>query len=164
MIVTFRDETNRLVRIQQEDIVEIPVSIIDSPDQPETMGDEVIPPRSLKDYMYPTRTSQSSCIVLPETVGHFELKARTIRMLPVFREVDAENPYHHVRDFEEICGTLRFNQLTEESLKLRLFPFSLKEKGKSWLYALRPQSIRSWDELTKEFFKKFFPNHKTATI
>ncbi|XP_026417409.1 uncharacterized protein LOC113312894 [Papaver somniferum] len=60
--------------------------------------------------------------------------------------------------------TLRFNQLKEESLKLRLFPFSLKEKAKSWIYALRPQSIRTWDELTKEFFKKFFPNHKTATI
>ncbi|XP_026450681.1 uncharacterized protein LOC113350774 [Papaver somniferum] len=88
-------------------------------------------------------------------------------MLPVFRGVDAENPYHHVRDFEDICGNLRFNQMPEESLKLRLFPFSLKEKAKSWLHALQPQSIRTWDsweDLTKEFFKKIFPNHKTATI
>ncbi|XP_026378613.1 uncharacterized protein LOC113273058 [Papaver somniferum] len=163
MIVTFRDQTNRLVRIQREDVVEIPVSVEERPDQPETMGDEIVQPRSIKDYLYPTRTIQPSCIVPPETAGHFELKASTIHIFPVFRGVDAEKPYHHVRDFEEILGTLRFNQLTEESMKLHLFPFSLKE-NKSWLYALRPRSIRTWDELTKEFFKKFFPNHKTSTI
>ncbi|XP_026410828.1 uncharacterized protein LOC113306058 [Papaver somniferum] len=126
------------------------------------MGEEI--PRSLKDYMYPTRASQPSCIVLPETAGQFELKASTIHMLHVFRGVDAENPYHHVREFEEICGTLRFTQMPEESLKLRLFPFYLKEKAKSWLYSLQPESIRTWDDLTKEFFRKFFQNHKTATI
>ncbi|XP_026419791.1 uncharacterized protein LOC113315749 [Papaver somniferum] len=128
------------------------------------MGEELNQPRSLKDYMYPTRASQPSCIILPADDGQFELKASTIHMLPVFRGVDAENPYHHVRDFEDICGTLRFNQMSEESLKLRLFLFSLKEKAKSWLRALQPQSIRTWDDLTKEFIKKFFPNHKTATI
>ncbi|XP_026396037.1 uncharacterized protein LOC113290669 [Papaver somniferum] len=128
------------------------------------MGEELNQDRSIKEYMYPTRESQPSCIILPADAGRFELKASTIHMLPVFRGVDAENPYHHVRDFEDICGTLRFNQMPEESLKLRLFPFSLKEKAKSWMYALEPQSVRTWDELTKEFFKKFFPNHKTATF
>ncbi|XP_026396815.1 uncharacterized protein LOC113291504 [Papaver somniferum] len=126
------------------------------------MGEEM--PRSLKDYVYPTRASHPSCIVLPETASQFELKASKIYMLPVFRGVHVENPYHHVREFEEICGTLRFTQMPEESLKLRLFPLSLKEKAKSWLYALQPQSIRTRDDLMKEFFRKFFPNHKTATI
>ena len=114
--------------------------------------------------MYPTRASQPSCIVLPEDNGHYELKSSTIPMLPIFRGVENENPYHHVREFEEICGTLRFTQMSDETLKLRLFPFSLKDKANAWLYALQPQSIMTWDDLIKEFFKKFFPNHKTATI
>lgn len=164
MIVTFRDQTNILVRVNLEGIIEIPISEEDSLAQSKTMSDELNQPRSLKDYMYPTRTSQPSCIILPATADKFELKASTIHMLPVFRGVDAENPYHHVGDFKDICGILKFNQMTEETLKLCMFPFSLKEKAKSWLYALRPQSIRTWEELTKEFFKKFFPNHKTATI
>ncbi|XP_026378387.1 uncharacterized protein LOC113272804 [Papaver somniferum] len=118
----------------------------------------------MKEYMYPTRASQPSCIILPADDGQFELKASTIHMLPVFRGADAENPYHHVRDFEDICGTLHFDQMPEESLKLRLFSFSLKEKAKSWMNALQPHSIGTWEELTKEFFKKFFPNHKTVAI
>ncbi|XP_026378586.1 uncharacterized protein LOC113273028 [Papaver somniferum] len=118
----------------------------------------------MKEYMYPTRESQPSCIILPADAGQFELKASTIHMFPMFRGVNAENPYHHVRDFEDICGTLRFDQMPKESLKLRLFPFSLKEKAKSWLNALQPQSIGTREEITKEFFKKFFPNHKTVEI
>lgn len=128
------------------------------------MGEELNQDRSMKEHMYPTRASLPSCIVLPADAGQFELKSSTTHMLPVFRGVDAENPYNHVRDFEDICGTLHFNQMSEESLKLRLFPFSLKEKAKSWLHALQPQSIRTWEDLTKEFFKRFLPNHKTATI
>lgn len=55
MIVSFRDQTNRLVRINQEDIVEIPIASVNEPvdslDQTETMGEELNQPRSLKDYM-----------------------------------------------------------------------------------------------------------------
>jgi len=57
-------------------------------------------------------------------------------MLPIFRGVENENPYQHVREFEEICGTMKYNHMSEEALKLRLFPFSLKEKAKARLNAL----------------------------
>src|SRR5206468_6386767 len=92
------------------------------------------PPMTLRDYMNPTRTSQRSCIQLPHSTAHFELKPSIIQMLPLFRRVENENPYHHVRDFEEICGTIRFPNMSDEIVKLRLFPFSLREKAKSWLY------------------------------
>ena len=88
---------------------------------------------TLKDYMYPTRTTQPSCITLPTTHATFELKSGLTQMLPVFHGMDQENPYQHVREFEDICGTMRYNHMTEDSLKLRLFPFSLKEKTKAWL-------------------------------
>ncbi|XP_026378326.1 uncharacterized protein LOC113272743 [Papaver somniferum] len=60
------------------------------------MSEELNQDRSIKEYMYPTRASHPSCIILPADADQFELKESTIHMLPVFRGVDDENPYHHV--------------------------------------------------------------------
>ena len=54
--------------------------------------------------------------------------------------------------------------MTKEALKLRLFPFPIKEKAKAWLYALQAGSITTWDKLVEEFYKKFYFKQKTASI
>jgi hypothetical protein len=33
------------------------------------------------------------------------------------------------------------------TIRLKLFPFSLKDKAKTWLKNLRLGSIRAWDEM-----------------
>uniref|UniRef100_A0A2N9GTM4 Retrotransposon gag domain-containing protein n=1 Tax=Fagus sylvatica TaxID=28930 RepID=A0A2N9GTM4_FAGSY len=80
-------------------------------------------------------------------------------ILPDFRGLENENPYVHVRAFEEVIGSF-YAQNVIETAKLRFFPFSLKDKAKGWLYTLKPRSIGSWGEMTQEFYKKFFPPHK----
>jgi hypothetical protein len=47
------------------------------------------------------------------------------------------------------------------TIRLKLFPFSLKDKAKIWLQNLRSGSIRAWDEMQQQFLKKFFPSHRT---
>ena len=49
-------------------------------------------------------------------------------------------------------------------MRLKLFPFSLREKAKSWLHSLMPNTIRTWQEMTRKFLMKFFPTHKTNTL
>ena len=44
-------------------------------------------------------------------------------------------------------------------IRLKFFPFSLKNKVKTWLQNLRSGSIRTWDEMQAQFLKKFFPPH-----
>ncbi|XP_026402190.1 uncharacterized protein LOC113297822 [Papaver somniferum] len=122
------------------------------------------PPKSLRDYMFLIRVSQLSCIVLPATMETFDIRASTIQALPNFYGMENENPYYHIRDFEELCGTMKFKYLADEYLKLRLFPFSLKDKAKSWLNALTPSSISTWDGMINLFLYKFFPRHKTIVI
>ena len=39
----------------------------------------------------------------------------------------------HIRDFMEICDTFKFNGVSEDAVKLRVFPFSLRDKAKGWL-------------------------------
>ena len=82
-----------------------------------------------------------------------------LAILPDFRGQENENPYVHVRAFEEVISSF-YVQNVIKTAKLRFFPFSLKDKARSWLYTLKPRSIGSWGEMAQEFFKEHFPPYK----
>ncbi|XP_027155143.1 uncharacterized protein LOC113755303, partial [Coffea eugenioides] len=54
--------------------------------------------------------------------------------------------------------------VTEEQIRLRAFPFSLKDAAKDWLYYLPAGSIITWAQLKKKFLKKFFPASRAASL
>ena len=54
--------------------------------------------------------------------------------------------------------------MSEDALKLRLFPFSLGGKALDWLERLSNHSIHTWDELVEKFIAKFFSFGLTATL
>ncbi|KAL6318257.1 hypothetical protein AAG906_035800 [Vitis piasezkii] len=60
----------------------------------------------------------------------------------------------------EVCNTFREGGASIDLMRLKLFPFTLKDKAKIWLNSLRPRSIRNWVDLQAEFLKKF-PTHRT---
>jgi len=105
-----------------------------------TMGDmNQTQQMTLNDYMYYSRSAQPSCITLSALTAlpaNFKIKYNMIQMLPVFRGLTNENPYQYVREFKDICGNMKYNQMMEKFLNLRLFPFSVKEKAKTWLLSL----------------------------
>ena len=84
-------------------------------------------------------------------------------MLPKFSG-GTEDPYLFVHEFEEVCATLKLQQLTDDSVWLRLITFALRDVANKWLYGLPPRSITTWEQLVIAFLKKFFPNHKTSKI
>ena len=61
--------------------------------------------RSMNEYMNPTRTSTPSCIVFLPNTPHQEFKPRMIQLLPTFHSLENENPYVHIREFEEVVVT-----------------------------------------------------------
>jgi hypothetical protein len=113
---------------------------------------------SLRELFAPTKVSSHLCTVLPPTnATHYDLKPHVIQMLPSFYGLDNENPYSHVRKYKNICATTKFQNFYEESVHLRLFPFSLHDRATEWLDSNAPGSITSWEELLKQFYNKFFP-------
>jgi len=109
----------------------------------------------------PIATNSPSCIVLPLTnATHFDLKPYVIQVLPSFHDLDLENPYSHVKKFKDICATFKFQNFYEESVHLRLFPFSLHNRAKVWLDSNMLGSITSWENLLNKFYNKFFPMSK----
>jgi hypothetical protein len=103
--------------------------------------------RTLRDYMNPTRTSARSCIVFPPDASHFNFKPGIIQLLSTFYGLELENPYLHLREFEEVCNTYNDLNYSMNTIRFKLFPFSLKDKAKTWLQNLMLGSIRAWDEM-----------------
>ena len=44
-----------------------------------------------------------------------------------------EGPNVHLATFLEIRDTVKMNDVTEDVIRMRLFPFSLKDKARAWL-------------------------------
>ena len=130
MYVWERDLKNRLVRKNLESSIHI--ETLDFVETLKVMEEQVIHEKTLLEYFSPVVASTPSCIVLPQTnASHFELKPAILQLLPSFYGLEREDPYMHVKEFLEICSTFRFQNFNDESVKLRMFPFSLKDKAKA---------------------------------
>ncbi|CAL9018499.1 unnamed protein product [Prunus brigantina] len=126
------------------------------------MADEA--ERAVREFGPPVATP--SAIRRPAiAANNFVIKPAMITMLQnssVFYGLPNEDPNIHLAIFLEICDTSKFNGVTDDAIRLRLFPFSLKDKAKLWLLSQPQDSIRTWDDLSKKFLAKFFPPAKTA--
>ena len=118
--------------------------------------------RTMRDHIHPPRVSAPSCIIPPaEDVA---VRLYLVPLLPTYHGMENENPYTHIRDFEEVCTTFKEGMMNMDLLKLKAFPLTLKDKAKIWLNSLRPRTIRNWAKLQVEFLKKFFSAHKTNNL
>ena len=59
---------------------------------------------------------------------------------------------------------VKYNGVSDDSIRLRLFLFSLKDNAKHWLNLEPPDSINTWDSLVHKFLSKLFPPAKTAKM
>ncbi|KAH9793911.1 hypothetical protein KPL71_004706 [Citrus sinensis] len=121
--------------------------------------------RPFKDYFSPLANLSTSCIRYPNVAARsFELKPSVLNCLPTFYGLEKEDPYNHLNDFHAICQTFKYENFSDDDVKLRLFPFSLKDRARSWLNTLPTNSIASWEQMVTKFLNKYFPVHKTNSI
>jgi hypothetical protein len=75
-----------------------------------------------------------------------------------------ENRYKHLQDFEEICATLMILGMNQETLKWKVFLFSLTGWAKQW-YKLYVSSCHgSWVIFKDLFCFTFFPLSKIIDL
>jgi hypothetical protein len=63
----------------------------------------------------------------PIIASSYELRPGFIAMVEYqsFSGLENEDPYTHLREFELLCSCLTIAGMTQETLKWKLFPFSL---------------------------------------
>ena len=128
-------------------------------------NNETNQPHQLKEYITPSQYTYCPYIQVPPVEAtQYEIKSSMIQMLPSFHGLANEDHYKHLDEFLEICSTVKIQYFLDDALRLKLFPFSLKDKAKYWINSLDTVTISTWDQLQREFLKKYFSIRKTNQI
>ncbi|XP_061364547.1 uncharacterized protein LOC133307977 [Gastrolobium bilobum] len=119
--------------------------------------------RSMTDFIIPVLDELDPSIAQPVNGVPFKLEPVMFTMLQKmgqFHGLLMEDPPKHLRNFIEVANTFRNPNISDDVLRLKLFPHSLAAKAKEWLNSLPSNSITNWHTLGEKFIMKFFPSNK----
>src|ERR1044072_198971 len=104
-------------------------------------------------------TIPKSLVFPNNSIDHFELRLSFIHLVGQnqYGGSALEDPHSHLERFIRNCNTYKVNNVPTDTIRLSLFPFSLRDAAEDWLNSQPQGSITSWDDLAEKFTTKFFP-------
>ncbi|CAN6678248.1 unnamed protein product [Malus baccata var. baccata] len=95
-------------------------------------------------------TNIPSCITYPavEEGSAFEIKHHMLNILPTFHGLSSDDPNMHIAEFLMWCKNILVRGFSAESIKLRLFPYTLKDQA----------------QLSEKILNKYYPASKTLDM
>ena len=120
----------------------------------------------LRELAVPNLNQQPLCITFSNLNNNtpFELKSGLIYLLPSFHGLPGKESHKHLQEFDVVCNSMKPPKIMKKQIKMRAFPFSLKDSAKDWLYYLFLGSITTWEQLKKKFLEKYFPTSRPASL
>ncbi|KAG9444801.1 hypothetical protein H6P81_016141 [Aristolochia fimbriata] len=88
----------------------------------------------------------------------------THRTIYQFSGLANEDPNEHLERFLDLCATFKYDGVSDDAIRLRLFEFTFAGRAKTWLNTLRTGSIATWEDLQKKFLGKYFSPAKTIKL
>ena len=121
--------------------------------------------RTIREFFAPLAANVATGPNFINVDTHFELKPALITMVQAssFCGKAHEDVNAYLQHFSEICSTFSIKGVTQEAIRLHLFPFSLLGKAKQWFYSNR-NAIDTWDKCSNVFHVKFFPMCKINAL
>ena len=160
-LLRYRDDIDRIQReLREQQATSIPAVMAN-----EVNANEL--PGNIGAGDAPRNHHQRAGIVPPPIQNNnFEIKSGLISMIQSnkFHGLPMEDPLDHLDNFDRFCSLTKINGVSEDSFKLRLFPFSLGDKAHLWEKTLPVDSVDTWDDCKKAFLAKFFSNSRTARL
>jgi len=123
--------------------------------------------RVLRDYALPQASGITSSIVNPTVeANNVELSPALITFVErdQFGGHPLDSPNVHLHKFLAKCDTIKLNGVITDTIRPRLFPFSLRDRASDWLQNEEPNSFTTWEVLSKAFLSKYFSPGKTAKL
>nr|GEX77158.1 reverse transcriptase domain-containing protein [Tanacetum cinerariifolium] len=149
-----RRRSKQIVKPELRTIVDTPVA---------TMADT----RTMSELLQaPTEGYGDAIVLLPILADNFERKVGLLQLVTSsqFHGFERDDPHAHIRGFNKITSTLKYQNISNETIKLMLFLFSLDGAAWIWLEKEPPRSILTWKDLVSKFVNHFFPPSKTTNL
>ncbi|GJT11842.1 reverse transcriptase domain-containing protein [Tanacetum coccineum] len=123
--------------------------------------------RTMEELLRAPTEGYGEAIVLPEiNADHFEIKTNLLQLVQAnpFHGYERENPHAHINSFKRITSTLRFRDVSNDVIKLMMFPYSLEGNARLCYEKEPPNLILTWEDLVTKFerFKEMLracPHH-----
>ena len=122
-------------------------------------------PNTMEEFWRPIIQEEYSTMRQPPIEqNNFELKPALITMVQQhqFTGHSSEDPNEHLGRFMRMTNTVKLNGVRLDVIKIKLFPFSLKDVAATWFDSLLVGSVNTWEELVEAFMSRFFPPALTA--
>nr|GEU97073.1 reverse transcriptase domain-containing protein [Tanacetum cinerariifolium] len=123
--------------------------------------------RTMEELLQAPTEGYGEAIVIPEIkADHFEIKTNLLQLVQVnpYHGFERENHHTHINSFKRITSTLKFKDVSNDVIKLMMFPYSLERSARVWYDKEPPNSILTWEDLVKKIVNQFFPPSKTTHL
>ncbi|GKD69529.1 reverse transcriptase domain-containing protein [Tanacetum coccineum] len=123
--------------------------------------------RTMEELLQAPTEGYGEAIVISEiNADHFEIKTNLLQLVQAnpFHGFERENPHTHINNFKRITSTLKFRDVLNDVIKLKMFPYSLEGAARVWYNKEPPNSILTWEDLLTKFVNQFFPPSKTTHL
>ncbi|GJX16107.1 reverse transcriptase domain-containing protein [Tanacetum coccineum] len=70
----------------------------------------------------------------------------------------------HLDKFLHVTQSMKVNGVSDDALRLHLFPYSLQDRAAEWFDRLPRNSIKSFDQMAKIFLGKYFPPYMVTKL
>ena len=92
----------------------------------------------------------------------YEINAALLNLVmkEQFSGLPSEDAASHLNTFIELCDM----QNNKDVIKFKLFPFSLRDRAKTWFSSLPKNSIDSWNKCKDAYISKYFPPAKIISL
>nr|GEZ42869.1 reverse transcriptase domain-containing protein [Tanacetum cinerariifolium] len=74
-----------------------------------------------------------------------------------FHGLPGDDANKHLDKFLHVTQSIKVNGVTDDALRLYLFPYSLTHHATAWFYRLPKNSINTFEQMAKMFLGKYFP-------
>ncbi|GKA59677.1 reverse transcriptase domain-containing protein [Tanacetum coccineum] len=118
-------------------------------------------PRSIEELCQPSIDGRGGPIApIPIQATDFGLRHHMIQQVQnicQFHGLPGDDANRHIDKFLEITQHMKQNGVSDDALRLSLFPYSLPHHAIAWYDRLPRNSIYSFDDMIRKFLSRYFP-------